>query len=229
MGSTPSSNETHFGSNATLAASIVGGKIKLGDTGLCLAHEDNYVSTNRVKAVACYGGSDVLWTINGGQIKSYEDASCLDWHVYFISNPRVNMYKCYDGGYFSNPARNGHLLDTKALSGLSFIGTLDAWSTRTMGTYIWSHAMQRIPISCGSWNKGRYVTNNFVCLCEATRKRMLYVSSLCPVATRILYSLACLSTISFKAGYRSVASAYRSMRLSVASFVFDDYFALGQM
>lgn len=101
--STTSSNETHFGSNATLAASIVGGKIKLGDTGLCLAHEDNWVSTNRVKAVACYDNSHVLWTINGDQIKSYQDASCLDWHAYFISNPRVNMYKCYDGGYFSNP------------------------------------------------------------------------------------------------------------------------------
>merc|ERR1712151_689895 len=127
-------------------------------------------STNRVKAVACYDNSHVLWTINGDQIKSYQDASCLDWHEYVISNPRVNMYKCYDGGYFSNgETQKWTFTGHKGLIKSVVKQNTECLSTSTMGTYIWSHAMTRIPISCGSWNKGRYVTNNFVCLCEATR------------------------------------------------------------
>merc|ERR1712217_386977 len=108
--SVTSSNDTYSQSNFTLEAewgsSIVGGKIELGNTGLCLAHENNWFSTNRVKTVACYGRSDVLWTIKGDHIKSYQNAQCFEY-----LNTRCLEYK-RDGYVYlekCNPANKNQL------------------------------------------------------------------------------------------------------------------------
>ena len=54
---------------AQLASVIRGGKIVLGQTGLCMTHENNWALTNRVKASPCYGGTDQHWTVSGSEIK----------------------------------------------------------------------------------------------------------------------------------------------------------------
>merc|ERR1711948_31764 len=75
-----------MGSNLTSEAQstsvIRGGKIVLGQTGLCMTHENNWAVTNRVKASACYGGTDQHWTISGLEIKSYQNADCLDYNTH---------------------------------------------------------------------------------------------------------------------------------------------------
>merc|ERR1712032_1069335 len=92
-------NGTGSLSNSSIEAEstwvIRGGKIVLGQTGLCMTHENNWAVTNRVKAGACYGGSDQHWTVNGLEIKSYQNADCLDYDVSWITKGRVNLWSCH--------------------------------------------------------------------------------------------------------------------------------------
>jgi len=91
--------DANISNASTLEASwlpaISGGKILLASTGLCLSHEANWVSTNRVKATACYGGSNQLWTVRGSEIKSYSDGGCLDYDVSWLTKGRVNLWGCH--------------------------------------------------------------------------------------------------------------------------------------
>merc|ERR1711874_902924 len=59
------------------------------------SHEANWVSTNRVKATACYGGSEQLWTVRDSEIKSYSNGDCLDYDVSWVTKGRVNLWGCH--------------------------------------------------------------------------------------------------------------------------------------
>merc|ERR1712039_466039 len=93
-------NGTGSSSNSTVEAQsttsvIRGGKIVLGQTGLCMTHENNWAGTNRVKASTCSGRSDQHWTVNGLEIRSYQNADCLDYDVSWFTKGRVNLWGCH--------------------------------------------------------------------------------------------------------------------------------------
>merc|ERR1712087_176224 len=136
-------NASGSSSNSTIEAqstsAIRGGKIVLGQTGLCMTHENNWAVANRVKASACYGGSDQHWTISGLEIKSYQNADCLDYDVSLVTNGRVNLWGCHgkqnqkwyfpDGEGVIKSAYDGKCLEYNQKDKYVYMAACASWTT----------------------------------------------------------------------------------------------------